>query len=401
MLYTYRFRLEVTEEERLFLSKQIGCCRFVYNYLLNKSIEEYKESKKPFNYYELKKELPLLKKEYEFLKEGNSQSLQEAVKNLKSAFCNFFEGRAKFPVFKKKKDSNSISIPQHFSIKCDRLSIPKLKSEIKIKLHREIEGSIKNISITKTGTYNYYVNILVEKEIEVKKQGGCMVGLDVGLTHFVTISTGEKIGHPKILNKSEKKLKKEKRRLSRKCKGSKNREKARYKVALVYEKIKNQRKDFLHKLSRRIVDENQVIIVEDINVKGLLKNRHLSKSISDSGWGIFTVMLEYKSKLYGSIFHKVDTFYPSSKVCNNCKYKNKNLKLSDRIWVCPCCGSVLDRDLNASLNIRDEGFANLKALGYEFPEVMPVEDALPAESVYTESRRHHSEKQDAHQLIGG
>ncbi len=382
MLYVHRFRLYPKKEQVEFLNRQIGHCRFVYNKLLEIAKNDHEVERKKWNYYEYKKLLPKLKEEFPFLKEANSQSLQEAVKWLDRAFKNFFKGLAKFPKFKSKKRTNSVSIPQHFRIEGDKIKIPKLRTPIKFKKHREIEGKIKSVSITKLPSGKFYLNILVDREIEPLPKTDKVVAIDVGLTHFCTLSTGEKVENPRNLLKTEEKLKKLQRKLSRKVKGSNKYLELQRKIAKLHEKVVNQRKDFLHKLSKRIIGDNQAVIVEDLNVRGLLKNSNLSKHIADASWRRFISYLEYKAKLYGRKLIKVSPFYPSSKLCSKCGYKNENLKLSDRKWKCPNCGEEHDRDYNATLNLLKEGLKILKgsltlrAVGLERPELTPVESAV-------------------------
>ena len=382
MLYIYRFRLYPNKKQVEFLNHQIGHCRFVYNKFLEIAKEDYEKEGKSWHYYEYKRLLPKLKQEFPFLKEANSQSLQEAVKWLDRAFKNFFKGLAKFPKFKSKKRTNSISIPQHFRIEGDRIKIPKLKTAIKFKKHREIEGKIKNISITKLPSGKFYLNILADREIEPLPKTDKVVAIDVGLTHFCTLSTGEKIENPRNLLKTERRLKKLQRKLSRKVKGGKKYHKLQRRIAKLHEKVVNQRNDFLHKLSKKIIGDNQAVIVEDLNVKGLIQNGNLSKHIADASWRRFISYLEYKAKLYGRKLIEVNPFYPSSKLCSVCGYKNENLKLSDRKWECPKCGTQHDRDYNATLNLLKEGLKHLKglltsrAVGLERPELTPVESAI-------------------------
>ncbi len=382
MLYVYRFRLYPKKEQVEFLNRQVGHCRFVYNKFLEIAKNDYEAEGKKWNYYEYKKLLPKLKEEFPFLKEANSQSLQEAVKWLDRAFKNFFKGIAGFPKFKSKKRVNSVSIPQHFRIEGNKIKIPKLRTPIKFKKHREIEGKIKSVSITKLPSGKFYLNVLVDREIEPLPETDKVVAIDVGLTHFCTLSTGEKVKNPRNLLKTEKKLKKLQRKLSRKVKGSNRYLKLQRRIAKLHEKIVNQRNDFLHKLSKRIIGDNQVVIVEDLNVKGLLKNGNLAKHIADASWRRFISYLEYKAKLYGRKLVKVSPFYPSSKLCSKCGYKNESLKLSDRKWKCPNCGTEHDREYNATLNLLKEGLKTLKgsltlrAVGLERPELTPVESAV-------------------------
>ncbi|NPA11000.1 MAG: IS200/IS605 family element transposase accessory protein TnpB [Epsilonproteobacteria bacterium] len=376
MNYVYRFRLYPTKEQEQFLKQEAGNIRFVYNYFLSLAKREYETNNKKWNYYEYKKLLPKLKKEFEFLKLSNSQSLQESLKNLDKAFKNFFKGLSDFPKFKKKKKTNSISIPQHFRIEDNKLKIPKLKTYIKFKKHRKIEGEIKSISITITPSGKYYLNVLTNRNITPLPKTDKVIAIDMGLTDFIVTSDNQAIKNPKHFKKLERRLKLWQRRLSRKEKGSNNFKKWAKRVAKLHEKITNAKNDFLHKLSKRLIDENQVIIVENLNIKGLIKNKKLSKHIHQASWYKFINMLEYKAKFYGRELIKVNTFYPSSKLCSVCGYKNKELKLSDRIWTCPVCKTIHNRDYNATINLLKEG---LKQVGLERPELMPVEVALTAE----------------------
>ena len=381
MLYTYHFRLYPNNSQQKFLKQQMGSVRFVYNKILEIAISEYEKNNKKWNYYEYKKLLPKLKKQYPFLKEINSQSLQGAVINLNKAFKAFFKGISKFPKFKRKRKRNgSFAVPQHFRIQDNKIFVPKLKTGIKARFHREIEGKIKSLTISGTPTNKYYVSILVEKDIKKLQLSQSICGIDVGIKSFATIAQGDsniklsKIDNPNYLSKSEKRLKRLQKQLDRKqhrrtkednTKASKNYIKFSKIVSNLHEKIKNQRKNFLHKLSKSVINDNQVITVENLNVKGMLKNHHLAKAISDTGWSMFINMLKYKAEWYGRTFIQVDRFYPSSKTCSNCGYIKKDLKLSDRQWICPVCGTHHDRDINASVN--------LYKIGQELSEYTPVE----------------------------
>jgi len=276
----------------------------------------------------------------------------------------------------KKKKTNSISIPQHFEIIGNRVKIPKLKSLIKFKKHREIKGKIKSISIAITPSGKYYLNVLVDKTINLLPKTNKIIAIDIGLTDFIVTSENQVVKNPKHFKKLERRLKLWQRKLSRKEKGSNNFKKWSKRVAKLYEKITNAKNDFLHKLSRKLIDENQVIIVENLNIKGLIKNKKLSKHIHQASWYKFINMLEYKANFYGRELIKVDTFFPSSKLCSICGYKNKELKLFDRVWICPICKTKHNRDYNATLNLLKEG---LKQVGMERPDLMPVEVALTAE----------------------
>ncbi len=364
MLYIYRFRLYPNKEQREFLNRQIGHCRFVYNKLLEIAINNFKTKSKKWNFYEYKKLLPLLKEQYPFLKEANSQSLQEAVRWLDKAFKNFFKGLSGFPKFKKKKRTNAVVIPQHFKIEGNKVKIPKLKTPIKFKKHREIEGRIKSISIVRTPTGKYYLNVLVDREIKPLPPTDKVVAIDVGLTHFATLSTGERIENPRYLERTLRRIKRLQRKLSRKVKGSKNYQKLAKRLAKLYEKVKNQRDDFLHKLSKKLIGDNQAVIVEDLGVKELLEKGNLSRQIADASWRRFISFLEYKAKWYGRVLIKVNRYFPKFKTLQCvCGYKKEDLTLSDRRWKCPKCGTLHDRDINAAINLLKEGLKQLKKKG--------------------------------------
>ena len=370
---TYKYRIYPNTEQKEFLSKQLGCCRFVYNYLLERSENEYKESKKSFNYYDSKKQLPILKKEYPWLKDVNSQSLQASVTNLKKAYDGFFRKKAKFPRYKSKKSDHSCHIPQNFSINKNCITIPKLKSAIKIRLHREIEGEIKNLSITKTASNQYYVNILVDEEIKKLPSNKQAVALDLGITTLAKASNGKDIESKKFI-KEEKLIRKVSRQLSKKVYKSNNYRKAVVKLARKHQKHKNKRSDHLHKASIRIVRENQTIILEDLNVKGMIRNHKLSKAIANASWGQLKRQIQYKAKWHGREVIEVDRFYPSSKTCCICGYKKEDLHLSIKKWICPKCKTFHDRDYNAAIG--------LLKVGLEQSECTPVDYAMAAEQRY-------------------
>ena len=298
MYCVYRFRLYPNREQEGFLNRQIGYCRFFYNKLLEIVKRDYEQEGKKWNYYEYKKLLPKLKEESPFLKEANSQSLQEAVKWLDRAFKNFFKGLSGFPKFKSKKRTNSISIPQHFRIEGNKVRVPKINTPIRFIKHREIEGKIKSISITKTPTGKFYLNVIMEREVRSLQKTNRVVAIDVGLTHFCTLSTGQKIEKPRHLIRTEQRIKKLQKQLSRKNKGSRRFRILVRRIAKLHEKVRNRRNDFLHKLSKQIIGDNQAVIVEDLNVRELVWNTKLSKHIADASWRRFIQFLEYKARLY-------------------------------------------------------------------------------------------------------
>ena len=395
--YVYRFRLYPNAEQIAYLDEQMSYNRFVYNFFLERSINLYKNYGVKTNYNSNSAILPLLKKGFPFLKEANSQSLQASLKALDTAFQKFFTKQAGYPNFKKKGVYNSIVIPQSFEINNNFIKIPKLKkSPIKVKFHRKVYEAIKSISISKTTSGKYYVNMLVEKFAFTpyipKKVIGKISGIDLGLKDFAAITIGTdfnnkesfKIPNPKYLLKSQKRLIRLSRQLDRKVHkrskqdkttASKNYIKFKNKLSLLHEKVINQRNDFLHKLSLRTVIDSQVVVLEDLNIKGMVKNKHLSKSISDVSWSRFTDMLKYKADWFGRQILKINRFYPSSKTCStpDCGYIYKDLKLSERAWICPQCGVVHDRDVNASINLFLEGL-NL-TVGQGLPEFTPAEYA--------------------------
>jgi len=376
MLKAYRYRIYPTKAQEEFFEKTFGCCRFVWNKMLEEKLETLRQGRKipritPARY----------KKEYPFLREVDSLALANVQLEQEKAFKDFFKNSKHFgiPKFKRKKDKQSYTTNNqqtksgNETIRVDfekgLLYLPKVKSGIKAVFHRKFEGKIKSATVVKTKAGRYYVSILVNvqdprnKEVnrifenEVTKRENFICGIDTGLISFVTIAndTGiSKIEYPKYLIKAEKRLKRLHRQLSRKKKGSKNWEKAREKLAKEYEYVKNSREDFLHKISKTIIDENQVVVVESLNVKGLSRTR-LSKYILDSSWSKFLRYLKYKADWYGRKVIEADKSFPSSKMCSRCGYINKELKLKDRVWICPKCKAVHDRDENAAKNLRNYG----------------------------------------------
>jgi putative transposase len=346
-----KFRLYPNKEQSAFLAKCFGCSRFVYNHFLRLTTDVYAESKKSLRYKEWAKLLTSLKSEFEWLKEVNSQALQQTLKDLESAFVRFFKKLGGFPNFKKKSNQQSFRVPQHFLIDSNGfLRLPKM-TPIKMVIHKEILGTPKNVTISKTPSGKYYASIVTELDIPHAPLNGDKIGLDLGVKEFAITSKGEKFENPRYFQKSLRRLKIRQRRLSRKNKGSSNRNKARLVVAKIHEKVANQRQDYQHKISRKLVSENQRISAESLNIKGMVKNRKLAKQISDVAWGNFLTMLEYKGDIYGCEIHYVDRFFPSSKRCSNCGYIKQDLTLAIREWECSECKSFWDRDINAALNL--------------------------------------------------
>ena len=356
----FKFRIYPNQQQEQFLAQSFGCARFVFNYFLRQRIDFYAENSKGLTYFNNAAALTQLKKlpEFEWLNNVNSQSLQQALRNLDVAYHNFFNKKAKFPKFKKKRNTQSFSVPQHFSIHDNMLDIPKCKG-IKITLHRNMDGDMKSITISGTPSGKYFASILCEVDIPKPIYSGNEIGLDYGIKAFVTTSEGEIIESPKYLRINEPKLKRLQKRVSRKVKGSNNRRKAIKRLASQHEKVSNQRQDFLHKTSRQLVSENQAIYIESLAISNMIRNHCLAKSISDSGWNTFVNMLKYKGSWYGCRIIEIDRWFPSSKRCHVCGYINENLTLKDRNWLCPECNTDHDRDVNAAINILTFGRAGI------------------------------------------
>ena len=370
MLKSFKFRLYPNKEQTILINKHLGSNRFIYNYFLDKRINTYKETKQTLTYNQCSSTLTILKKEFKWLKEIDSVSLQQTLKNLDMAYQNFFRKIKKgnknhgFPKFKSKKDNNKSyrtqckyrdnSVPS-IEIKENKIKLPKI-GLVKFVKSREIIGQIKNVTVSQVPSGKYFISILCEIPEPIKLlKTDKGVGIDLGIKDFAITSEAEIIDNPKYYRKYEDKLAKLQRKLSKKQKGGKNRNKVRIKVARLHEKITNTRTDFLQKLSTRFINENQIICLEDLNVEKMLKNHNLAKSIADASWSSFVTMLNYKSIWYGREISVVDRYFPSSKLCNVCGWKYVNLDLSVRNWICPECGSNHNRDVNAAINIFKEG----------------------------------------------
>lgn len=357
MLKAYKYRIYPNEEQINYLQKTFGCTRFIYNQMLADRIKSYEENK-DLDIKIIKYPTPTqYKKEYEWLKEVDSLALANAQMNLDKAYKNFFRDKSVgFPKFKSKKDNHKSYTTNNQNgtiyIENNRIKIPKLKSMIKIKQHREFVGLIKSCTISQNPSGKYYISMLVDTENIQLPKLDTKVGIDLGIKEFAITSDGEMFSNPKWLKKSEKRLRKLQKDLSRKQKGSNNRRKDRLKVAKLHEKISNQRKDYLHKISHYIISENQVIVIEDLKVSNMIKNHKLAKSIADVSWSEFRRQLEYKSEWYGRELIIAPSNYASSQLCSNCGNKSSQTKdLSCRTYICPVCGMEMDRDINASKNL--------------------------------------------------
>lgn len=360
----YKTRIYPTNVQQKTLLKMFGSCRFVYNYFLAERIRSYKEDGVSLLYNKTANMLTILKrdKDHLWLNECDSMALQESLRNLDRAYQNFFKGNARFPRFHSKHGKQSYRTRnQNNSIRIvgNMVKIPKV-GFVKYKGLKDFDGRILNATISLSASGKFYISLCVEVESVNLKNDGCMVGLDVGIKEFYTDSDGNVIPNPNTYRKHEKKFVREQRKLSRKKKRSSNRNKQRIRLAVQHEKVANIRKDFLHKESFRLANENQVVCIEDLNVKGMLRNHHLAKSISDVSWSEFFRQLEYKTAERGGIVVRVPTFYPSSQTCSCCGYQNPVVKnLAVREWKCPNCGIRHDRDCNAATNILNKGLEML------------------------------------------
>ena len=358
----YKYRFSPSDAQKRLLAQTFGCCRYVYNWALRQRTDAYYQQGERLYYEGTAQRLVTLKKQEEtlWLNEVSSVPLQQALRHLDKAFRNFFEGRADYPTFKKKRQQQAATYASNaFSWDGHHLTLAKMEAPLPTIWHRPLPDGCKpgSVTITKDDAERYFVSILVEEDIKPLEVTPKTVGLDLGLKSMVITSDGQTHGNPKFAASDEKKLAKAQRRHAKKKKGSKNRNKARLKVARVHQKIADRRRDYQHQLSTRIIRENQVVCVESLQVKHMVKNHSLAKAISDVGWSEFTRQLEYKAEWYGRTFVKIDKWYPSSKRCFDCGHMLDSLPLDVRSWACPACGVVHDRDINAAKNILAAGLA--------------------------------------------
>lgn len=359
MLKAYKYRIYPLKDQEEYFNLHFGACRFVYNWALEQKIKTYEQNKKSISRFDLQKILVHeVKPSNDWIKKANSQSLLSSLVNVESAFTKFFREKTGFPKFKSKKNSiQAFQLPQHYTVDFDRnvVKLPKM-GEVEAVLHRKFEGTPKTATISRSSTGKYFISILVDdgKKFPDKQQfsESSTIGIDVGIKDFAILSNGEKVENPKYLLNSLKRLKCLQKRVSKKVKGSKNRNKARQHLSKIHEIISNQRNNFQHQISSKLISENQAIALETLNVKGMVKNHCLAQSISDAGWSSFVTKLEYKAEWLGKTILRIGRFEPSSKICNVCGHYNSNLTLKDREWICPDCKTLHDRDINAAINIK-------------------------------------------------
>jgi putative transposase len=366
MLKTYKYAIFPTEEQKIQLTKFFGCSRFIYNLGLETKIQAWKSARKRLSFIDLAFQAKELKhtEHASWLKECPSQAIQMSLKNLDNSYNNFFKGKG-FPKFKSKHSKQSIQLPQGVKVFFDKNTIllPKLK-KVACDFHRKFYGKIKTVTVSKTSTNKYFVSILVDNQKELPKKKPVIentsIGLDMGVKTFVTLSNGKFFENNKYLRCNLKRLRVEQRKMSRRYKkGAKEQSKSYMKqklvVAKLHERIRSQREDYLHKTSTSIIRSFDTICLEDLNIKGMMKNKKLSLAISEVGWYKFKTMLEYKAKWYGKNIQYIGRFEPSSKTCSNCGHVFKELSLKDRLWTCQSCGTHHDRDVNAAINIKNFG----------------------------------------------
>lgn len=381
MLKTYEYRIYPTPQQEVLLAKHFGCVRLVYNKALGLKKQLWEEKKENISCYDLIRELTKWKQteELSFLYEVSNPALQQSIRHLDVAYSSFFK-KGGYPKFKNKHAKQSYSVINncHVNFEKNQIRIPKFQEGIEARIDRTFKGNIKTCTIKRTTTGKYFISVLVEdnlplpNKLPINKE--TTIGIDLGIKTLATISNGEIVKNMNFLRNSEERLKVLSRRASKKTKGSNRQKKAYKKVAILHEKVRNKRKDYIHKFTSKLINDNQVntICLEDLNVKGMVKNHNLAKSINDSAFREIRRQLEYKCKWNGKNLLLINRFYPSSKTCNSCGYIKEDLTLRDREWSCPTCGAKHDRDINASYNIRDEALRN-----YFSGQGMPVELVEP------------------------
>jgi putative transposase len=376
VLKAVKVRIYPTEAQQIHLAQAFGCVRWVWNQSLATMTATYQETGKGVTAMTMKKSIPLWKAEFEWLSECYSQCLQQSVLNLGVAFGNFFDGRAMYPTFKQRQGKQSIQYPQNIKVLSDcQIKFPGKLGVVEAKVHRDIKGMVKTVTLSKNPDGRYFASMLVDDGVKCPESSsdGNAIGIDLGLTDFAVTSTGSKYQHPRATKKHEHNLARKQKKLSRKSgkcglgvspsgapfqdkdKTTNNRRKAKLAVAKVHSKIKRVREDFLHKLSRKIVDENQVIVVENLAVRNMVKNHCLAKAISDAGWGMFCTMLKYKAEMVGKVYLEIGRFFASTHLCSNTLKPLPKMDLSVREFDCPHCNQRHDRDINAATNIKNEG----------------------------------------------
>ena len=375
MLKAIKIRIYPSAEQVDFINKQLGCCRFVYNNCLAFRKDSYQNEHISVSSSEAVKHITSLKKDNEWLKDVHSKVLQQSVRDMNQAYDNFFKRHKGFPKFKSKHDNRqSCRFPKDafIGVRGNRIDLIKVLKDIHFKCSRNDEhylnrnqDKVKSITLSKEPNGKFYLSVLIDKPLRQVPQSSSMVGLDLGIKDFAVTSDGQVIENFHFKKNEESRLKRLQRQISKKIVGSKNREKARLRFAKLNEKIRNKKLNFLHDVTNHLIDENQVIVMEDLNVKGMVRNHKLAESISEVNWGEFRRILAYKAAWHGRRLVFIDRFYPSSKRCNHCGYIYKELTLKDRQWVCPECGSLIDRDYNAALNILEEGE---RIIGLSSPE---------------------------------
>ena len=375
MLKAIKIRIYPSAEQVNFIDKQLGCCRFVYNNCLAFRKDSYQNEHISVSSSEAVKHITVLKKDNEWLKHVHSKVLQQSVRDMNQAYDNFFKLHRGFPKFKSKHDNRqSCRFPKDafIGVRGNRIDLIKVLKDIHFKCSRNDErylnrnqDKVKSITLNKEPNGKFYLSVLIDKPLRQVPQSSSMVGLDLGIKDFAVTSDGQVIENFHFKKNEESRLKRLQRQISKKIVGSKNREKARLRFAKLNEKIRNRKLNFLHDVTNHLIDENQVIVMEDLNVKGMVRNHKLAESISEVNWGEFRRRLAYKAAWHGRQLVFIDRFYPSSKRCNHCGYIYKELTLKDRQWVCPECGSLIDRDYNAALNILEEGE---RIIGLSSPE---------------------------------